>query len=230
MSTDPVVAETDLSLRILSEHILAAARHAATGRIGLKVVPGGIATPPFGPDDRWAGVINGVLAVGDAGGRRETAVSTLRAAGDFVGVRPGAPADVYIPSTPCDLDAPLTIDAVSFGLISSWYELVNDSLRRFSAQASADGPLESTPVEPTLWPEHFDVAIRLDEINYGGLAGDSYLPAPYAYVGPPADRLPASPSGFWSAPFGATVTRDVAGTVEDLVEFFRRGQAQAAAL
>ena len=38
--------------------------------------------------------------------------------------------------------------------------------------------------QPVLWPEHFDLAIDVDEVNYGVSPGDGYHGAPYAYVGP----------------------------------------------
>ena len=38
--------------------------------------------------------------------------------------------------------------------------------------------------QPVLWPEHFDLGIQLDEVNYGISLGDAGHPRPYAYVGP----------------------------------------------
>ena len=38
--------------------------------------------------------------------------------------------------------------------------------------------------EPILWPEHFDVGLAVDEVNYGGSPGDVTHANPYAYVGP----------------------------------------------
>ena len=35
--------------------------------------------------------------------------------------------------------------------------------------------------QPILWPEHFDVAILLDDRSYGSSPGDDSSPAPYAY-------------------------------------------------
>ena len=35
-----------------------------------------------------------------------------------------------------------------------------------------------------LWPEHFDVAIALDEVTYGVSAGDDFIGVPYVYVSP----------------------------------------------
>lgn len=37
---------------------------------------------------------------------------------------------------------------------------------------------------PVLWPEHFDVAIDLDEVTYGVSLGDAEIAGPYAYVAP----------------------------------------------
>ena len=35
-----------------------------------------------------------------------------------------------------------------------------------------------------LWPEHFDLGITLDRVNYGSAPGDADIGVPYAYVGP----------------------------------------------
>ena len=42
---------------------------------------------------------------------------------------------------------------------------------------------------PILWPEHFDVAILLDDISYGASPGDTFRAAPYAYVSSSDRRL-----------------------------------------
>jgi hypothetical protein len=56
------------------------------------------------------------------------------------------------------------------------------------------------------------------------------IPQPYPYVGPPGASLPASPGGFWNAPFGATETWAEITAVDDAVDFFRQGRAAAATL
>ncbi len=91
---------TRTSLHMLAEHVLAPARHAAIGRIGLRAVPGGIGAPPFdsGDGEREVSVVVGdsgvELVVHDGAhrgtGGRSVAITTLRAAGEFLGREPGA--------------------------------------------------------------------------------------------------------------------------------------------
>src|SRR5579862_8388053 len=181
---DGVFMETRDSVHAVCEHVLAVARYQAVGRIGLSVVPGGFATPPFGENDRRVGLIDGVLTVQDADGVRRQAVTTLGEAGEFVGVTPGAPAEVYPPNTECDLQAPLVLDPTQIRALADWYSLVADALTTFSAHVIADQPHEIT-----LWPEHFDVAVRAADVNYGGLAGDDAVVEPYVYVGPGPEVL-----------------------------------------
>jgi hypothetical protein len=222
---DDGLATTQHSLHVLAEHVLAAARYAATGRIGLAVVIDGIATPPFGPDDRVVGVVSRDLVVRRNGVEHRVPVTTLRAAGEFVGVAPGALASVYAPSTEVALDEPLAIDADGYARFIEWYALVDAALRRFRAEIPADDPGDIT-----LWPEHLDVAIRAAEVNYGGLGADATVTSPYVYVGPAADALPPTPAGIWNQPFGATRTWDEVTSVDDAVDFFHHGRAAAQAL
>ena len=56
MTLPPQFTETRESLHALAEHVLCAARYRAMGRIGLQVVEGGFATPPFGDDRRTIAV------------------------------------------------------------------------------------------------------------------------------------------------------------------------------
>ena len=78
--------------------------------------------------------------------------------------------------------------------------------------------------EPVLWPEHFDVGITVDEVNYGVSPGDGFHAEPYAYVGP--WQVPAA-DDFWDAPFGAARALDSLGTAEAVQRFFEEGRAPA---
>ena len=58
-----------------------------------------------------------------------------------------------------------------------------------------DALIAFAPAEtPVLWPEHFDVAIRVQDVNFGVSPGDGFIEEPYAYVGV-SRRRPATRSG-----------------------------------
>ncbi|OHV47580.1 hypothetical protein BCD48_17655 [Pseudofrankia sp. BMG5.36] len=220
---------TRTALHAVAEHVLAAARHRATGRIGLAVTPGGFGTPPFG-DERRTIAVDGtdlVVSVGPGDGASGVEVTraplrTLAAAATLAGLpAPGGPAEVYHLNTSCDPDAPLAVDVDAARLLADWYALGDAALRRWRAEIPGD-----EPSGVTLWPEHADVAIRAADINYGASPGDEYIAQPYLYVGPPAPP-PTSPDGFWNASFGAYLTWDKVHSVADAVDFFRQGRRLA---
>jgi len=122
----------------------------------------------------------------------------------------------YSPVTPADPDAPLAVDTDAARLLADWYALAEAALRRFTADIG-------DPAEPVLWPEHLDVAISVDAVNYGGSLGDDAIPQPYLYVGP--HEGPPSADPFWNAPFGAAVTFDRIRTPDEAVDFFVQGRA-----
>jgi hypothetical protein len=205
MTTIPSPLErTRRSLHAVAEHVLGAALHAATGRIGLRAAPGGFATPAFpgAHGQRRVGVDGTDLVVSDGDTERRSPLTTIGAAAALVGIRPGAPVDVYTPSTPLEPDRPLDLDLASAHLLAAFFAATDDSLARLATAAAADTGGE--PAVAQLWPEHLDLALTLDEVNYGGSPGDDEHPLPYLYVGPwtaPTDGDP-----FWNEPFGASTT------------------------
>jgi hypothetical protein len=72
-----------------------------------------------------------------------------------------------------------------------------------------------------LWPEHFDLAISLDEVNYGISLGDSWLGEPYAYIGP--WKLPEG--DFWNAPFGAARALRDLPDLDAVLAFFAQARS-----
>jgi hypothetical protein len=204
------------SLHALAEHVLAAALWAATGRIGLRAGPGGCSTPPFGPDGRTVGIDGVDIVVTSSAGMSRAPLTTLGAAAHLAGVAPGAPASVYPPVTAVDPDAPLDIDPRSARTVADWHALGDDALRRWAAILNP-----AAPVTATLWPEHFDIALRADDVTYGASPGDGYSAEPYLYVGPPEDRRSSDP--FWNAPFGAMCSWEAVGHAEDALQFFQEG-------
>jgi hypothetical protein len=208
---------TLVSLHALAEHVVAAALYAETGRIGLRVAPGGFSTPSFADDRRTVAVDHVDLVVASAKGTRRAHLSTLGAAAQLAGVAPGAPASVYTPATVCDPDAPLDIDPVSADAVAQWHALGDDALRRWAAVLDP-----AAPAQATLWPEHFDVAIEVDGVTYGASPGDDDIAEPYLYVSTPPDRR--SSGRFWNAPFGATSSWEAISDAPDAVRFFESGR------
>jgi hypothetical protein len=221
--SDAFVA-TRSALHMVAEHVLAAARYQATGRIGLAVSPGGLATPPFGDPARQVAIDGVDLVVRseqDDPAVRRAPLTTLREAAALAGIAPGGPADVYTLSTPCEPDAALAVDPEAAGRLADWYALGDAALRQWRQEITGDDPSGIT-----LWPEHMDVAIRAAEVNYGASPGDDHVPQPYLYVGPPLPAPPAA-DGFWNVSFGAFLTWDAVRTAADAVDFFRAGRRHA---
>jgi hypothetical protein len=105
-------------------------------------------------------------------------------------------------------------------LDTSDVDVVESALERGNAALRAFAPA----IEPVLWPEHFDIAITRDDVNYGVSPGDAHHELPYAYVGPHEDRRGA----FWNAPFGASRPMTALADVASLVRFFEEGAREAA--
>jgi hypothetical protein len=212
---------TRRSLHAVAEHVLGAALHAATGRIGLRRTPGGFGTPSFespqGP--RTLRVLGTELVIGDDGGDRRTRLTTVGDAAAFCGIEPGAPADVYRPATPLDPDAPLHVDVLAARRIADWFELADDALGRLRDELGHEAP-----AVVQLWPEHFDLATTISQVNYGGSPGDDAHVEPYLYVGP--FDPPAPDGGFWNESFGASRTAAEVPGPDEALAFFREGRAR----
>jgi hypothetical protein len=192
-------AATRSGLHALAEHVLCPLRHRATGRIGLRWTLGGFGTPFFrdGGVDRQVRVERGELVEGD----HRAPITTLRAAGEFAGIVPGAPAGVYTPATPGEPDADLRVERSAASALGDWFGFTTSVLEQLRADAVAGDDVSRVQ----LWPEHFDIAVTLGpdgaRANFGGSAGDAQHPEPYLYVGPFEQR-----SGvFWNEPFGASL-------------------------
>ena len=205
---DDELAVTRRSLHGVAELVLAGPQYRATGKLRLGVVPGGFATI-LTPRLRVDGGL--VTAAGGAGvpmGGR-----TPRALGAELGVPAGRPAGAYDGGSGVDLDETLAVDADRADVIIGALALGREALVAFA-------PGET----PVLWPEHFDVAIRVQDTNFGVSPGDGFLSEPYAYVGaasPPAGDL------FWNAPFGAAVPLRELPDVDAVSGFFAEGRQRA---
>ncbi|HET6653840.1 MAG TPA: hypothetical protein VFH10_14450 [Nocardioides sp.] len=206
------MGSTRRSLHGVAELVLAGPQYQRSGTIRLQATPGGFGTTRL-PElsvrgDRLVG------PDGDVGLHGRTAAQVAAA----VGVAPHTPAGLYADGSGVSPDEPLSVDAETAAFLGDVFAVGNEALLAFVPQET-----------PVLWPEHFDIAVSVDEVNYGVSPGDGWSSTPYAYVGPWS--LPAG--GFWDAPFGAARPVTEETTVEQLVSFFREGrdaaQAQASA-
>jgi hypothetical protein len=198
----------------VAEHVLAAGQFAAAGTIRLRAWPGGIATVRGVAGRQLALVEDTFVVLEPDGSRRSTPLTSVGAAAAFAGVTPGLTGS-YRPATPADPDTPLRIDRDAARALAAWYALGDAALRRVAEVLDHSQ-------EPVLWPEHLDVGITVDEVNYGCSPGDATIGQPYLYVGPHAG--PPVRDEFWNAPFGAAATADRISTVDDGVDFFTQGR------
>jgi hypothetical protein len=126
---------------------------------------------------------------------------------------------VYREGSGTDPSFPVTLDQEAAHEILRAFQWGDAALREFAAAHTA-----GAPEEPTLWPEHFDVAIALDAVNYGVSPGDHFIAEPYAYVGPWQQRQ----GSFWDQPFGAARLVRELGSETAVRALFEDGRRAAA--
>jgi hypothetical protein len=186
---------------------LAGLQYAVSGDIRLRAHHGGIATVAE-PDLR----LEGGDLVGPHG--RYPLRGTYADVGAATGITPRRLDDVYHDVAPVTVDDPIELDLNDLALLADAFAVGDAALRAFA-------PL----LVPVLWPEHLDIAIERDEINYGVSPGDSLLPWPYAYVGPWTPRR----GPFWDQAFGAARRLSDLGSADAVAAFFAEGASLAAA-
>jgi len=172
------LASTRAGWHRVAEHMPASALYRATGHTGLVPSPGGFWPPSFGTDARFLAVDGTELVVSGAAGTKRTPLTTVRAAAEFAGVTPGAPAGVSGPAAPPDLDAPLMIEPGAARLLAEWYGLGAQPLSRLAAEIPGDNP-----AGPVLWPAHFDAGMTAAAISHAASPGDDHITDPYLYAG-----------------------------------------------
>ncbi|GAA4245963.1 hypothetical protein [Dactylosporangium darangshiense] len=194
--------ESRRSLHGLAELVLAGPQHRASGTIRLRVTEDGFATVAA-PDLR---VTADALYAGDR--RIALAGRSFADVAAEAGVDPGVPRDVYHDHSGAEPGDTIVLDGAA------------TLLAAFTTGDRALRALDPTAT-PVLWPEHFDVGISLDEVNYGVSAGDVTIGEPYAYVGPWTPRT----GDFWNVSFGAAFPMR---ELPDLRAFFEEGRQLAA--
>jgi hypothetical protein len=219
---------TRRSWHTLAEHVVAPARFHANGKIGLRYTRGGFGTPFFGSDVQVRLLAAGVAVV--RGGEQSVhPVTTVAAAASAVGVAPGAPTEVYAPTTALEPDAPLATYAASARFLGDWFGFGASVLEQLRAEVG-----DQDPARVQLWPEHFDLSFDFGDeaggrrATYGASPGDEAHPEPYVYVSPwqPQTGGLWNEGSFASLPFAAlAASADQRGAV---LGFFARARAALA--
>jgi hypothetical protein len=194
---------TRRTLHAVAELLLAGPQHAVSDTVRLRVTEGGIATTRE-PDVR----LEGARLVGPGGQVPLSGTYAELAAG--VGVTAQSLAHVYTDGVDVDPSEAVAFDPDRLAVLLDALTRGDTALRSFAPS-----------ITPVLWPEHLDVAITDEEVNYGVSPGDSLLAEPYAYVGPWAPRR----GTFWNQPFGAA--RPLTD-LSDIAAFFTEGAERAA--
>ena len=196
------------ALHSVAEWLLAGPQYKLAGTIRLSVANSGITTL----DGRTIVDRDGLTLGSDDNVRQVPWASTIAAMAAAAQITPAVPEELYDDHAPLGVDDPLVVDPSVVGSLINWFEQGRDAMLDFQpAQA------------PVLWPEHFDLGITVDEVNYGISLGDGYHPLPYAYVGP--WRVPDGP--FWNAPFGAVRAQSELVDAAAIATFFAEGAEQA---
>ena len=203
------------ALHGVAELLVAGPQYRATGTLRLAVRPGGFGTSR-GWDDVAGIAVDGtdLVVTGADGQRRIPLAGTCAELAAAAGLAPGGLEGAYAGGSGVRPGDPVEVDPAAAARFAAAWATGDAALRRLGG---ADAPV--------LWPEHFDVAVTLDEVNYGVSPGDSAISEPYAYVGPYRPRT----GDFWNQPFGAARTLRELGGEAAVLDFFRAGQRLAAA-
>jgi hypothetical protein len=222
---------TRLSWHAVAEQVMAPARHQAAGRIGLRATPGGFGTPPFEREgeEHELRVVRRELVVRRGAAEQSIPLTTIAAAAEAVGIEPGAPADVYTPTTDLPADSSLDIDDAAADALAAWFDSAWSALEDLRRESTRDDAAS----EVQLWPEHFDVAMETgDEARsargtYGASPGDSNHSEPYLYVelwSEPTDDPFWNDAAFRGASLGYSAVRDADDAGATIRGFFARGR------
>ena len=209
----------------LAYSLVAQARRLTNTKFGLRYTRGGFGTPFFG-DDEQVRVEHGRLVHQKGDTVADVEITSLRAAGDFLGIEPGTEVAEHDSPPLGDLDADLGATAGTGELLAVWYGFSWSVLEELRLTEGA------VDVERTqLWPGHFDSAIAMGDAtgraSYGCSPGDAGHDEPYLYVGAWGDVDHDDPywneTSFSGASMSYAELLNAADPVSTAVEFFRDG-------
>lgn len=208
------------ALHVLAERVLATDLYARTGYIGLRPTFDGFGQPEMlhAGDRRRVRLELDALVVQRDAQESRYALTTLADAARVVGVVLGGPLP-YEPSSPVDPDTPVAIRGEVAAGFAAVFDLTASVLERVRRAVWHAGPSIAQ-----LWPEHFDLAVKIGDVMIGGSPGDRIEDGgralPYLYVAPP--YVPDG-DAYWNEPYGAAMGFDELGSVNDAIGFLTTG-------
>jgi len=220
---------TVLSLGQLAFFVMAPARFAVQGKLGLRYTHGGFGTPFYG-NDRQVRIDGDFLVVQEGAIATGEKVTTLRRAGRQVGIdylEKWGP-DWHDPPAPADPDTPLTVDSRAARICSDILGFGFSVLEQIRIEARND----EKPSRVQLWPEHFDTALEIGveaagrRAGFGASPGYQAHPEPFVYVSPWAKDWLDDP--YWNADFGGSILSyrellEAENQRDTALQFLRRG-------
>lgn len=177
------------ALHQLAYFVVAPARFAAVGKLGLRWTRGGFGTPFLRDGGRAVQVrVEGDVLVRQVDDRADGLhVTTIGAACEFLGhdYRPDWFTGFRDPLEPVGADEALVIDPTAAAALGDWFGFTTAVLEQLRRTPGAEdvGRVQ-------LWPEHFDPAVELGSgdagtrASYGASPGDDEHDGPYLYVSP----------------------------------------------
>jgi hypothetical protein len=211
------LTRTRRTLHGIAEHILTAQQWRAAGTIRLDLWPEGFGTRTLPGTPALIGVRGTDLFV-EPGERLVPISGSLGELAAHAGVRFGLAGAPYHPASGSHSHDVAVVDAgAAAELVAAWWA-GHRAMTELAAASEVDG--DTTPV---LWPEHFDLGVTIQEVNYGVSPGDDQIDRPYAYVGPWTPRQGA----FWTHAFGAARLISDLGDHGGVLEFFTEGRHHA---
>jgi hypothetical protein len=209
---------TRASLHGVAELLMAGPQRRANRSIQLVVTDDGFGTGEL-PGPPWRIALRGdEIVVGTDQQRSIPLQGTFAELAEAIGVTAEPPVNSYRPASGRQPSDELNVDPVAAQMLVTALKLGDEACRALAAAHAPD-----VPPAPVLWPEHFDVGITLDAVDYGVSPGDSSLPAPYAYVGPHTPRT----GDFWNQPYGAARPIAQLADAGAVLAFFEEGRRRS---
>lgn len=219
-STTRDLATTRRSLHGVAEAVVAGPQYRATDTMRLRQRSGG-----FGTVRAYDGVsqvaVEGtdlVVTRATGGSTRMPLSGTLGELAGAAGLTFGGLEGAYGGGSNPRPDQPVEVDPDAAAVLADGWARGATALATFAAGFGVTDP-------PVLWPEHFDISLTLDAVNYGVSPGDETSAEPYAYVGPPTPR----DGEFWNQSFGAARPLSDLPDAAAVVAFFAEGHRLATA-